>query len=168
MEQTLNYPKSWYQVFECSDANDLWSYDETKLLFAHDSLAHAHTFAWEKWNQDQTKMFTIIQPYDGSCRGGYGFPEDETEDPPEQVKATTLRDLAISGGIYDCICDPYDKLRDGDNYSSVMVDLIRYAHKVIDLCAAQCEPRAGLKYSPNTGSAMAQCRADILALKEIK
>jgi hypothetical protein len=82
------------------------------------------------------------------------------------MKQELLRDLAITGGIYDCICDPYDKLKNGDYYSSVMGDLERFAHKIIDLCAAQCEPKPGLKYSPNTESAMEHCRADILALKE--
>ena len=27
-----------------------------------------------------------------------------------------IQDLAITGGIYDCICDPYDKLKNGDPY----------------------------------------------------
>jgi len=82
------------------------------------------------------------------------------------MKPELLRDLAIRGGIYDCICDPYDKLNNGDHYSSVMIDLERFAHKIIDLCAAQCQPKPGLKYSPNTESAMAHCQADILALKD--
>lgn len=82
------------------------------------------------------------------------------------MKPELLRDLAVTGGIYDCICDPYDKLNNGDHYSSVMIDLERFAHKIIDLCAAQCQPKSGLKYSPNTESAMAHCRADILALKD--
>jgi hypothetical protein len=46
-----------------------------------------------------------------------------------------IRDLAITGGIYDCICDPYDKLKNGDPYSSVMVDLERFAEKIIQECA---------------------------------
>ena len=43
-----------------------------------------------------------------------------------------IRDLAITGGIYDCITDPYDKLKNGDPYSSVMPDLERFAKKVIN------------------------------------
>jgi hypothetical protein len=43
-------------------------------------------------------------------------------------------DLAISDGIYDCICDPYDKLENGDYYSSVMVDLERFAEKIVREC----------------------------------
>ena len=42
-----------------------------------------------------------------------------------------IQDLAITGGIYDCICDPYDKLKNGDIYSSVMVDLERFAEKIV-------------------------------------
>jgi hypothetical protein len=45
-----------------------------------------------------------------------------------------IRDLAITGGIYDCICDPYDKLKNGDPYSSVMVDLERFAEKIVREC----------------------------------
>jgi hypothetical protein len=45
-----------------------------------------------------------------------------------------IRDLAISGGIYDCICDPYDKLENGDYYSSVMIDLERFAEKIVREC----------------------------------
>ena len=54
-----------------------------------------------------------------------------------------IRDLAITGGIYDCICDPYDKLKNGDPYSSVMVDLERFAEKIVRECAGvadQAEP----------------------------
>jgi hypothetical protein len=45
-----------------------------------------------------------------------------------------IRDLAITGGIYDSICDPYDKLENGDYYSSVMVDLERFAEKIVREC----------------------------------
>jgi hypothetical protein len=50
-----------------------------------------------------------------------------------------IRDLAITGGIYDCICDPYDKLENGDYYSSVMVDLERFAEKIVKECARVAE-----------------------------
>lgn len=50
-----------------------------------------------------------------------------------------IRDLAITGGIYDCICDPYDKLKNGDPYSSVMVDLERFAEKIVRECIGCCE-----------------------------
>jgi len=45
-----------------------------------------------------------------------------------------IRDLAITNGIYDCICDPYDQLENGDYYSSVMVDLERFAEKIVREC----------------------------------
>ena len=51
-----------------------------------------------------------------------------------------IRDLAITGGIYDCICDPYDKLNNGDPYSSVMVDLERFAEKIVRECLKIVEP----------------------------
>ena len=47
-----------------------------------------------------------------------------------------IRDLAITGGIYDCIYDPYDKLKNGDPYSSVMVNLERFAEKIVRECAS--------------------------------
>ena len=50
------------------------------------------------------------------------------------MKIELIRDLAITGGIYDCICDPYDKLKNGDPYSSVMVDLERFAEKIVAEC----------------------------------
>jgi hypothetical protein len=46
-----------------------------------------------------------------------------------------IRDLAITGGIYDSICDPYDQLENGDYYSSVMVDLERFAELIVRECA---------------------------------
>jgi hypothetical protein len=50
-----------------------------------------------------------------------------------------IRDLAITGGIYDCITDPYDKLKNGDPYSSVMIDLERFAEKIVKECARVAE-----------------------------
>ena len=71
-----NYPKSWYQVFECNSP-DMFDY-EPEVLFESDCMAKVHGFAYEAWKaSDKTKLFTIIQPYDGSCRGGYGFTEGE-------------------------------------------------------------------------------------------
>ena len=45
-----------------------------------------------------------------------------------------IRDLAITGGIYDSITDPYDELNNGDPYSSVMVDLERFAELIVKEC----------------------------------
>jgi hypothetical protein len=47
-----------------------------------------------------------------------------------------IRELAITGGIYDCIRDPYDQLKNGDPYSSIMPDLERFAKKIILECCA--------------------------------
>ena len=58
-----------------------------------------------------------------------------------------IRELAITGGIYDCICDPYDKLENGDYYSSVMVDLERFAEKIVRECmelTKQCSTGKGI------------------------
>ena len=70
-------PKSFYQVFECRSTG-MFDYDEGKVLFEHDCLANAHSYAYNEWlASGKTKVYTIIQPYDGSCRGGYGFAEEE-------------------------------------------------------------------------------------------
>lgn len=50
-----------------------------------------------------------------------------------------VKELAITGGIYDCICDPYDKLNNGDPYSSVMVDLERFAERIVRECLSICD-----------------------------
>jgi hypothetical protein len=53
-----------------------------------------------------------------------------------------IRDLAITDGIYDSICDPYDKLENGDYYSSVMIDLERFAELIVQECIKTIEYRA--------------------------
>lgn len=45
-----------------------------------------------------------------------------------------IEELAISTGIVDCLCDPYDKLKNGDPYSSVLPDLERFAEMIIREC----------------------------------
>lgn len=70
-------PKSWYKVYECNSP-DMFDFDSEAELFASDCLAKTHSFAYNKWLESgKTKVYTIIQPYDGSCRGGYGFPDEE-------------------------------------------------------------------------------------------
>jgi len=64
--------KSLYRVYECVDVTDAFSYNTSQVMFEHDNLANAHSFAYNVWYKDQSKAYTIIQPYDGSCRGGYG------------------------------------------------------------------------------------------------
>lgn len=46
-----------------------------------------------------------------------------------------IKQLAISKGIYDSLCDPYDKHKTGDHYSSVMDDLERFAEIIVRECA---------------------------------
>jgi hypothetical protein len=58
-----------------------------------------------------------------------------------------IRDLAITGGIYDCITDPYDKLENGDPYSSVMVDLERFAELIVRECAELANEETSLPYN---------------------
>ena len=97
-----DYPKSFYQVFSCFSA-DKFDYDEDAVLFESDRLSACHNFAYLRWieRKDDTAWLTIIQPYDGSCRGGYGFPEDD--EPPSEVELlkqqiatlTRQRDLAV-------------------------------------------------------------------------
>ena len=68
----IRYQKSWYQVYECLDTTDPFSYGHTKVLFESDNLGQAHSYAYNTWLEDESKAYTIIQPYDESCRGGYG------------------------------------------------------------------------------------------------
>lgn len=53
---------------------------------------------------------------------------------------TPIKKLAVSSGIYDCITDPYDALNNGDQYSSVMPDLVRFAELIVLECAALFDP----------------------------
>lgn len=46
-----------------------------------------------------------------------------------------LKQLAISTGIFDSLCDPFDELKNGDYYSSVMVDLENFAELIVRECA---------------------------------
>ena len=41
----------------------------------------------------------------------------------------------VMTGIYDCLTDPYDKLRNGDQHSSVIPDLERFAALIVQECA---------------------------------
>ncbi len=67
-----NLPKSLYRTYLCSDPADPWSYQPSQVLHESDDLGDAHYYAWQEWQKDQSKSFTIIQPYDDSCRGFYG------------------------------------------------------------------------------------------------
>jgi hypothetical protein len=45
-----------------------------------------------------------------------------------------IRELAISKGIFDSLCDPFDELKNGDCYSSVIIDLERFAKLIVQEC----------------------------------
>lgn len=49
---------------------------------------------------------------------------------------TKIKQLAVSSGIYDCITDPWDSLKNGDQYSSVMPDLEKFARLIIEECTS--------------------------------
>lgn len=49
---------------------------------------------------------------------------------------TYIKNLAVTTGLYDCITDPYDALNNGDSYSSVMPDLVKFAELIIKECVA--------------------------------
>jgi hypothetical protein len=54
-----------------------------------------------------------------------------------------IEELAINSTIYDCIIDPYDSKRNGDNQSSIMVDLVRFAELIVRECADLFEVEYG-------------------------
>jgi hypothetical protein len=47
-----------------------------------------------------------------------------------------IRLLAISTGIFDSLCDPFDELKNGDCYSSVIIDLEKFAELIVRECAS--------------------------------
>ena len=50
-----------------------------------------------------------------------------------------INQLAISTGIFDSLCDPFDELKNGDYYSSVMIDLERFAQLIVQECSSVVE-----------------------------
>lgn len=95
----MQYEKSFYQVFELQDPFDKWSYDENKVLFESDNLGEAHNYAWnERRLSSQTKSYTIIQPYYGSCRGGCGAwaeIEDNAEESPNDESHLPIAEQSL-------------------------------------------------------------------------
>mgnify|MGYP006279272613 CR=1 FL=1 len=61
-----------------------------------------------------------------------------------------IEELAIASGIYDSLCDPYDALQNGDCYSSIKVDLEKFAALVAaaerEACAKLCLEEANEAY----------------------
>lgn len=62
----------------------------------------------------------------------------------QKISDHPLSDFIISDGIYDCVTDPYDALKNGDPYSSVMPDLVRLVHKTALESAKQASDMAGM------------------------
>jgi hypothetical protein len=50
---------------------------------------------------------------------------------------TYIKKLAVTSGAYDCLTDPWDAAKNGDEYSSVMPDLVRFAELIIKECTKQ-------------------------------
>lgn len=50
-----------------------------------------------------------------------------------------INQLAISTGIFDSLCDPFDELKNGDYYSSVMIDLERFTQLIVQECSSVVE-----------------------------
>jgi hypothetical protein len=50
-----------------------------------------------------------------------------------------IQELAVSTGIYDSLCDPYDSHNTGDAHGSVMDDLERFAKLIVGECVAVCD-----------------------------
>ena len=61
-----------------------------------------------------------------------------------------IKELAISNGIFDSLCDPFDELNNGDYYSSVMVDLERFGELIVRECIDYC----GENLSKTVGGAL--------------
>ena len=70
--------------------------------------------------------------------------------------------------IRECLPNPfavdYQQSSPLDLYTEK--EMMKFARRIIDECAKQCEQEPGLKYSPNTASAMDGCKERILALKD--
>lgn len=94
----MSYEKSFYQVFKCF-SSDKFDYDEDAVLFASKSLGDCHNFAYQLWieREDDNVFVTIIQPYDGSCRGGYGFPDEEEK--PSEIKQLQAENAALRAEV---------------------------------------------------------------------
>ncbi len=56
-----------------------------------------------------------------------------------------IKELAISTGIYDSLCDPWDRHKTGDDYGSIVDDLEKFAELIINECAACCGSQADMR-----------------------
>lgn len=94
---TENCSPNFYQVFE-AQSNDMFDYDIALPVYQHSNLSWAHGAAYDLWKANPSKRYTIIQPYNGSCAGGYGFSDRHSE-------ATELKIIHLEGPYY-MVVDP--------------------------------------------------------------
>ena len=71
---TENCSPNFFQVFE-AQSDSMFDYDISAPLYQHSNLSFAHGAAYDLWQANPSKRYTIIQPVNGSCAGGYGFPD---------------------------------------------------------------------------------------------
>jgi len=75
-----------------------------------------------------------------------------------------IKELAISTGIFDSLCDPFDELKNGDYYSSVMVDLEKFAELIVRECFQACM-NEGASYEEKSAGAY-QSNLYVTAIKK--
>ena len=51
-----------------------------------------------------------------------------------------IKELAISTGVYDSLCDPWDRHNTGDDYGSVVDDLEKFAELIVKECGVALSP----------------------------
>lgn len=90
----MQFPKSFYRVYVCNNPADCFAYDDTQVIFESEHLHSCHSFAYTQWLENKSIAYTIIQPYDGSCRGGYGLVEKE-EEPKEDPLPTVVASVPV-------------------------------------------------------------------------
>ena len=59
-----------------------------------------------------------------------GFLDVESEAPPASKPLTDEEILWLVPGLLDCLCDPYDYNKTGDEYASIPKDMIRLARAI--------------------------------------
>ena len=65
-------PHNFYQVFKTASDN-MFDYDDRYPVFQATTINECHEAAYNLWLTYPDNRYTIIQPWDGSCAGGYGF-----------------------------------------------------------------------------------------------
>jgi len=62
---------------------------------------------------------------------------------------TPVKSFIIDRGTYDCVTDPYDALKNGDQYSSVMPDLVKLTERSINECLNIIKEASDNRLSPS-------------------